>query len=111
MNHTRSEQRFGGVHNPITATIPPEAWEQTGPEENPATRLLCTLRINDYPFHVEAYEVTGCGAGDQEGEQDIADSYFGDEWRGICLLNQDSAYQTMDIGGRFYVVVMTPFGN
>lgn len=115
MNHTNAsrsgESRFGGVHNPIPLEIPPGAWEPTGPDENPGARLLCTLSINGYAFHCEAYEVQGCGAGDQEGEQDIADPYFESEWHGICRLNENSPYTTMEIGGRHYVVVMTPFGD
>ena len=86
--------------------IPADSWEETGPEDDPKCRLLCTGVINGHHFHVEAYQVKNVDI-----VQTIANDYFDDEWEGICRLNTESAFCTMKIGRRVYVVIMQPFGD
>lgn len=82
-------------------------WETTGPEGNPRARLLAQIDVCGLPMHLEAYEVRN----DPEMGQVIADNYFAAEWSGICALNTDSPFMTMEIGGREYVLIAQPHGD
>lgn len=91
----------------FTVTIPADFWKPTGPDDDPKARLLCTGIINGHHHHVEAYQVKR----DKEGVQTIANSYFEEEWQGICALNTTSPFCEQRIGRRSYVIVMQPYGD
>ena len=90
-------------------TIPTDAWEPSGHEDNPRGRLLTTLEINGQSFHAEAYQVRR----NKAGEQCIADPWFKEEWDGMTALqNHDGGpFTTQRIGRREYVIVVSPFLN
>ncbi len=91
-------------HEAFDVTVDPEVWEQTGSENDPRSRLLTSALINGRYFHMEAYAVEP-----NASEQRVADPLFEDEWRGLCLLEPDGAFQTQAIDGREYVIVLRPF--
>ena len=48
------------MHNantPFVIAIPVDAWEETGPSEDPRARLQTHIRINGLDMHLEAIEV------------------------------------------------------
>lgn len=48
------------MHNantPFTMFIPEDAWEKTGPTEDPRARLQTHIRINGLDMHLEAIQV------------------------------------------------------
>jgi hypothetical protein len=85
-------------------TLADEAWEQIGPEHDPALRLLACLTLNRVPFHVEAYAV-----GNNGGIQCCPDEWLTSQWQALCLLEPDEPFTEMTINGRQYVVVARPY--
>lgn len=82
-------------------------WEPTGSDDNPRSRLLATLYIEGWAFHVEAYEVK-----EKEGSyfHVTSDTMFEDDLdHYYAAANADGPFQTIRIEGREYVIVMTPF--
>lgn len=75
-----------------------------GPESDPAARLLGTVYIAGVPFHAEAWEVMDDEEGVQVGKEDESDTYLAE----LLEIVQGSAH-TITIGGREYVLAITPF--
>lgn len=90
-------------HQAFDVTVGPEVWEQTGSENDRRSRLLASAIINGRHFHMEAYATDP-----DASEQRLADSWFEDEWRGLCLLEPDGAFETQEIEGRAYIVILRP---
>lgn len=95
------------IKRQFAVSIPFAEWEQTGSEGDESSRLLCTGEINRLPLHVEAYAIKD----DPEYGQTVADATFEYEWHGICALNPDGGFCTVEINGREYVIVASPFGT
>lgn len=86
--------------------IPFEQWEQTGSEEDITSRLLApSVVICGLPVHVEAFAVVE----DAEGIQCAADPMFRDEVTTLQDM-QDTAFRTVEMNGREYIIVATPHG-
>ena len=66
---------------------------------------MATLVVNGLPLHVEAIEVE-IGDGDVQQANDTSDEL-------LALIHDavgaDGHWQTLDIGGRDYVLIATPF--
>jgi len=85
--------------------IEPEDWEQTGPEDDPATRLLATIQINDLYMHLEAIEVSivdGIQKSTHWEYEDIFENHFSN-------FGGDGRMQTTEINGRKYALFASPF--
>jgi hypothetical protein len=90
----------------VVVDVPESAWEPTGSEEDPTSRLLAALVVCGYYHHLEAYAVKE----DPEGYQQIADPLFSENFEGMCSLGgPDGPFQTITIKGREYVLAMTPY--
>lgn len=85
--------------------VPEHLWRNTGPEDDPSLRLLATCIVNGIAFHMEAYRVA------KQGTQDLDNNttgFFDTEWNSLCGLQDYGAYQTLEIRGKPYVLVITP---
>jgi hypothetical protein len=78
-------------------------WEEIGPDEDPARRLLSHLILLGSYFHVEAYQVTEHGS--------IAGEWFEEELNALYKLSgaEGENLCSVEINQRRYVVVMYPF--
>lgn len=83
--------------------VPLEAWNRTGPDRDPSLRLHTTAVINKHYFHIEAYAVDP-----DSSEQRLADPWLDPEWEGLCRLEPDGAFETQEIEGREYIIVLRP---
>ena len=91
----------------IQITIPDDAWEPNDALEDPRSRLLCQIVINDCPMHLEAWQVS-------YDEASLGRLQFlvdgGDELDAIAgAVGADGAFQTVEIGDREYVLVASPY--
>lgn len=90
-------------------TIPLELlrWDDTGEEHDPKARLLAHIQIGTLDMHLEAWAVSK----DEEGIQRAAESTMrSDDFDSLCNM-MDCSFQTIEIDGREYVLVATPFGD
>jgi len=83
--------------------IPFERWEKTGPEEDPAARLLIPIVICGLPLHMEAYVMT-----EKDGEQ-CSVAY--PEAFECLMMFSEGRYQTTTINDREYAIVAVPYGD
>lgn len=71
------------------------------------TRLLATLEIGPALFHVMAY----LAVDDAEGVQQFT-GCWGDEADSVyAAIGGDGAWETVEINGREYVLIITPHGT
>lgn len=75
-----------------------------GDDSNPLNKLLGHITIGVVDFHVEAVEVAYNAKGKQVSKQDSENNYF-EEFMAIV----GSAAQTVQIGGREYLIGITPY--
>jgi len=90
--------------------IPEDAWEACGPEEDtgepgdPTAELTCTVVVNGVSFHADAYAVVsadfGLAAAHPDHERDLDAVY--------AAAHAEGRFDTVEIGGRDYVMVLTP---
>lgn len=90
--------------------VPEDAWEACGPEEDtgeagdPTAELTCTVVVNGVSFHADAYAVVST-----DGCQEAAHPYHeGDLDAVYAAAHAEGRFDTVEIGGRDYVVVLTP---
>lgn len=103
----------------ISFTIPDSAWEKTGqlgdgeptdPGDIPESRLLAHIKVNGCSLHLEAIQVTEKPVSGREwGEQVAANDYFADDVSRYQDM-QETGFQTVEIMGREYIIVATPYG-
>lgn len=89
--------------------IPESAWSDSGIDEaDPKARLLAHVHINGVSFHAEALEVHR-----PDDVQEVRAPAFEPEWQGLAQINgQDGGpFAELTIGGRQYVVVVTPHSD
>ncbi len=86
--------------------IPHKAWDLTGDEDDPSSRLYASIEINGLAMHVEAHAVKN----DKDGNQVAANPYFQREVENYQNA-QDTGFTTIRMRGRNYIIVCTPFGN
>ena len=105
-----SDYPVGHVHNPVKLDIPAAAWEDTSDtsvgREKDGSRLGCTVQIGGVLFHAEAFE-----AKDNSGFQTLTNEDLSDTLDALFTIAGDSTdgFQTTEINGRNYIIVLTPF--
>ena len=83
-------------------------WQETGEEAiDPRARLRATIQIGPVPMHLEAIAVIE----DPESGQISAPGSFREDDLEILQSMMDTAFTTINIDGRDYVLVATPFGR
>lgn len=96
----------------IDVEIRPTDWEATGSESDPTSRLLSTITINGFLFHVEAYAVKYVG---DDRVQEIDDTTWAESFEVIYKLLGDACAQSQEIEidgvKRDYVLVAFPYGE
>jgi hypothetical protein len=89
----------------VTVALPEDAWENTGPEEDPSARLLASLVLYGCYHHLEAYAVKP-----DEDTQCAAHESFSSNVDGMYAVGEpDKPFQSVDIKGREYILTMTPY--
>jgi hypothetical protein len=89
--------------------IPEGAWEETGSDEMPWSRLLAQITINGCPMHLEAYALKD---DDDAGVQLVADEWFDEEFEHYNAAQRiSSGFAQTTIRGREYVLFATPHGR
>ncbi|WYK05472.1 hypothetical protein DWF04_006075 [Cereibacter sphaeroides f. sp. denitrificans] len=78
-------------------------WDETG-QEDPRSRLLAHIRVAGVDMHLEAIEV----AETEDGQIAICDERRND--LGTLQDIEGTAFATVEIGGRDYVLYATPYG-
>lgn len=96
--------------NAIKLDIPEDLWENSGPTQpeddvdDPSARMFVTVTIGGVLHYLEAYAVTNgdIQAAVYEGfENNIEGAYQ--------LGEPDKRFETVEIKGREYILVMTPY--
>lgn len=93
--------------NPPTMHLDQLVWDETGHEEDPRARLLTHIRIGPVDMHLEAWEV----AYDDEGLQVATPAtYRVDDFDTLTGI-METAFRTLEIEGREYALIATPYGR
>lgn len=87
----------------IDVTAP--TWEETGPETDPKSRLLATIKINGLNMHLEAWQIHSDSTNQDAKWMELNDKL------GTLQNMMDCDFQTTKIGWRDYVLVCTPYGK
>lgn len=92
--------------NPPTIPLEALTWDQIGDDDDPANRLLTTIRIGPLFMHLEAVEVV-------PNFHDAYDAKFEgrDNYLQTLMDLEETTFQTLQIDGRWYVLWATPFGD
>lgn len=87
-------------------TIPDDAWEPNTALGDGRARLLTKLTINGVPLHLEAWALE-----DEEDEDGVRHALVDDDDldRLVEAVGADGPFRTLEIGGRDYVLVATPY--
>ena len=89
----------------VTVEVPDDAWEPTGPEEDPTARLLASLVVCGCYHHLEAYAIDP-----DDDIQQAAHESFQSNLDGMYAVGEpDKRFQSVEIKGREYVLTMTPY--
>ena len=85
--------------------IPESEWHETGAVGD-RSHLLAAITVNNLDFHVEAFEVNDLDPFGQVAAQKYHDEAF-ERWSAAA--SPDGPFETVSIGGRNYVLFMSPF--
>lgn len=90
-------------------TVPEDAWEESGHEDDPKARLYAQIDISGCPMHLEAYAVEYDGRTDENwGEQRFADGCTFEDCEHGFYSFVEGAARSIKIMGREYVLIATP---
>ncbi|MCO5730115.1 hypothetical protein [Rhizobium sp. SSA_523] len=93
--------------NPPTIPLGILQWDDTGADTDPRARLLAHINIGGLDMHLEAWAVHR----DDEGVQHAdPTSMRRDDFDSLCTM-MDTTFTTIDIGGRDYILIATPYGD
>jgi hypothetical protein len=85
-----------------SVAIPASAWQAVAAD---LSRLKTTLVVNGVPLHLDAIEVEVGEDGVQHASEEVDES--------VALIHSavgaDGHFGTLEIGGREYVLIATPF--
>lgn len=81
-------------------------WTEAGPEDDPRARLLATLYVNQTPHHVEALAVDDVE--DVVRNQAVHPDYEHMVDQVADAVASQGSWQTVEIDGRNYVLIITP---
>lgn len=90
--------------------IDDDLWRPTGPEDDHTARLLTSIKVNGLMMHLEAIAVEDAPAGEPFSEQVACHPIFAEDLERLHFM-QDTTFETVEIMGRQYVLVATPFGD
>jgi hypothetical protein len=82
-------------------------FEPTGDEDDPRARLTAHIRIAGIDMHLEAWEVEDDSEGNQSAKPSTVRVTDFDSLAGMM----DCSFETLEIAGREYVLVATPYGR
>ena len=94
----------------LTLTVEAD-WEPTGPDEDPELRLLTSVRLQGPGYacdlHTEAWEVYD----DDDGVQQAAWDALYDDFNSLhqAMGGDGGPFSEVEINGRRYVIVLTPY--
>lgn len=84
-------------------------WQDAGSDEDPKSRLIATATFTTGPascyLHVMALAVQKVGSAEIQTNVDPA---FDEDWDGLCKIDDDAAFETVEINGRTYVIYAHP---
>jgi|GEM_PF-1919707 hypothetical protein len=108
MKATTTKSKLYNPNTPFTLEIPVGEWAETGPAENPKSRLTAHIRINGLDMHLEAIEVTEkMKAGDIYQVPKYTE--LEDDFNHLVDYSGVAPFATIKIGRRYYCLVATPF--
>lgn len=105
-NATPEQFAVRASHIPPSIALADLAWQETGPAEDPSARLLAPITIAQCSMHLEAFAIKD--SDEQRFVINDHDGFGGDEEAFYSLTN--NAVQTVDINGREYALLATPYG-
>lgn len=92
--------------NPPTIPLEAIVWNECGEESDPAARMLAHVKIGSLDMHLEAWQIENIDDCQFATEASMRTGDF-NELAGMM----DSTFQTIEIDGRDYVLVATPYGR
>lgn len=81
-------------------------WTECGDESDPSARLLAHIRIAGLDMHLEAWAVTTDADGMQQATEETRRA---EEFDQLCTM-MDTTFETVEIRGRQYILIATPYG-
>ena len=88
----------------VPISIGRESWAADGPDDDPRGRLTASIRINGCEMHLEAYAVHTNDEGTQEFD------VWPDECESIYHgVSAEGAWRTVEIDGREYALIASPY--
>ncbi|MBD9544318.1 hypothetical protein IB276_33265 [Ensifer sp. ENS04] len=82
-------------------------WDETGHEEDPRARLCTHIKIGPIDMHLEAWEVSY----DTEGFQVATPATYRVDDFDTLIGMMESDFRTLEIEGREYALIATPYGR
>jgi hypothetical protein len=81
-------------------------WDEIGDDDDPKNRLLTSIRIGPLFMHLEALEVA-------PNFHDAYDAKYSgrDDMLQALMGYEEAVFERIEIEGRFYVLIATPFGE
>lgn len=95
------------LNDPPSIDLMAITWDETGMEADPAARLLAHIQIGPVNMHLEAWAVTDNEEGEQVGLPESWRDQELDQLQGWM----ETAFDTVEINGREYVLIATPYGR
>lgn len=95
------------LQNPPSIPLDDIEWGETGHEDSPASRLTAHIRIAGLDMHLEAWEVET----DDHGDQSAKPETFRETDFDSLAMMMDCTFETVEINGREYVLLATPYGR
>ena len=92
------------LRNPPTIPSGSITWTDSGPESDPACRLVAHVNICGVDMHLEAWEV------EKDEPQTVRDVTMRTDAFDAVADTMDCRFETATIGGREYVLIATPYG-
>ncbi|WP_062120406.1 hypothetical protein [Aureimonas sp. AU40] len=96
--------------NPPRIPLDKLVWDEIGEDDNPRSRLLAHIEIGPVSLHLEAWEVTERDDGNGSEQVAVEGSARTDDLDRLQTM-MDCAFTTLDMNGRSYVLVATPYGS
>jgi hypothetical protein len=93
-----------GEYRPPSITIPEHAWQECEEDATCPSRLLTPITINGQSMHLEAYEI-------EKRTDDLIHLADEDVDKAYGLIQSDACPQTIELRGKRYVLIATPYGE
>jgi hypothetical protein len=93
-----------GQYQPPSITILDHAWQECEDDPTCSSRLLTTIVINGQSMHLEAYEI-------ETRTDDLIHLADEDVDKAYGLIQSDACPETIELRGKRYVLIATPYGE